>query len=157
MIELLIVLICWAVILQPSKPRAIVATIYAVPTLAHHIASDGWDDRVYFLSAALVDLIVIALLAAYPRRGLLGATLQKISVVSIALNAVGWAAWMLYLPPWGYVGSFILLYSWALWALIAKEHPDDAMGVNSVGRRRAGIWRHAGARGAVNRDNKGST
>jgi hypothetical protein len=118
-------LLLWAIlltaVLQPTRDRAVPALMFAVPAVLHGLLLGDTDGLYYYLSAALVDIGVLAVLSSLSSRSELVVRLAHISTASIVLNATGWVVWMLYLPPDGYNLSFIVLYAYALFTLTRRS------------------------------------
>jgi hypothetical protein len=126
-----------AAALQPTYDRAVPALVFAVPAYLHGVLLGDADGLLYYLSGALVDIMVIAALSSLRTRSELVIRLAWISMASIILNTAGWMVWMAYIPPDGYNAAFAVLYAYAVFTLTRR------------GRRHGTGGRTVGDRGGV--------
>lgn len=134
----LIVAICIAAALQPTRSRAIGAVCFAAMLVLHDLMLADADGFAYYGSAAFADLIVVALLHKLAPLSKMVLVLQRLSIVSICINAVGYVFWFAYLPAWPYNGAMIGLLALVIWVLLKD--------VKNVGDPSID-WRGAGLRG----------
>lgn len=120
-------------LVQPNAARRVVAGIFCCITLSHDIYLSHLDGFLYYGSAAFFDLVIILLLAALYAPCDMILKLQKVCLVSILVNLIGWVCWYLYLPPVVYNVAFLLIY---LHVLVILSHD---LGDTTVGSRYSGI------------------
>jgi len=140
--------------LQPNSPRFFAAILFTGVTLIHEWVLGSYGGFEYYGSAAIFDLFIIIVVGRVrPLSGMvLG--LQKICVVSIFLNLVGWLMWVLYLPPLVYDTSYAGLYLWSL-IIMMKRDTDDAMGSTGVVGGFTSVWFYGLERRSGDAKNKG--
>lgn len=119
--------------MQATAPRFFAAFVFVGVTLLHEVFLADADGLLYYGSAALFDLAIVILLSGVHPLPKMVLALQQICIVSIFVNLFGWVLWVLYLPPTAYNTSFVLLYFWALLALINR-------GANDVGGYTMASW-----------------
>lgn len=135
--DVLLWLLVVAVLFQPTESRLYAAVIFAGLTAVHGLFLSGLDGPWYYLSAAIVDLTILWGLSRISETSGTILSLQRISLISIALNAMGCGLWLLYYPPFAYDLTFILLYLAALFTLLKKDRAD--VGHNSMDRKHPGL------------------
>lgn len=125
----LIVAICIAAALQPSRSRAIGAVCFSSMLVLHDLLLADADGFAYYGSAALTDLIVVVLLHKLAPLSKMVLELQRLSIVSICINALGYVFWFAYLPAWPYDSAMIGLFALVLWVLLkdVKNVGDPAV------------------------------
>jgi hypothetical protein len=107
----LIALVC----LSPKANTAL--KIFVVPALLFQVAVlFGVVPRnsIFFLSAAALDLAVIAILVNRSAADLMAVAIGLVSLLSIAFNMLGWSAYENYQDPAMYDGMFVSLYALVL-------------------------------------------
>lgn len=109
---------------QPNAPRLFAAVVF-VGVLSLHEAFladvDGW---LYYASAALFDLLIMAFLSGINPVPRMVVSLQRLCLASIVVNALGWVIWFLYFPPWPYDLACAAVYACALYILIRRDRAD---------------------------------
>ncbi|MCK5018039.1 MAG: hypothetical protein KAS32_13365 [Candidatus Peribacteraceae bacterium] len=113
--------------------------IFATVALMHDLYLSSLDGLFYYGSAAVFDFVVIILLSKL-KPIMLVCDIQLISLISMILNAIGWAMWMFYLSPALYNGAFIGLYLCACFVIGRGTHA----GIYSVADRRALFYSDSG-------------
>lgn len=107
--------------LQRTDERQYAAMVFVSLAVIHHVFADNLNGWLYYFSAAMFDAFVVLFTLKLRILSRAIKTLHDICYASIVLNGLGWAAWMLYLPPDPYNASFIVLYSWAIINLLRKD------------------------------------
>ncbi len=79
----------------------------------------------YYYTAAFTDLVIINLLFKVKTPTLLIINLQKISLLFIANNLMGWIIYELSYEPVLYNNISLILFSFALYASTSKGRGDD--------------------------------
>ena len=122
-VSTLMIIIGLMVFMQDGVARKRVAFYFAFAMAAHAgyflKISDNLDA--FYISAGVIDLIVILLISAmreYPR---LSGDIQDISLVSIMFNGLGWLMFKAGVTDHVYISMYIALYSWAIIMLIRRE------------------------------------
>ena len=113
--------IAFSACFQPTAQRLYGALVFVSFTLLHEQLLSDLSGWAYYGSAALFDLVIITILSGIRPAVKMVYQLELISLLSILLNFIGWTTWYLYLPPIAYDVGFVLLYSWALYALIKRD------------------------------------
>ena len=144
--DLLTAAIFGLVFVQPSVDRLFVAAMFGGLTLVHGTYLSGLEGLAYYVSAAVFDLTIVALIAAWPVATRLAVDLQRISVASIVLNMAGYVSWLVYWPHHAYDAAFYALYSVAIFVLLRGEPAD--VGHHTRDRGRPGIHRGTRSGGA---------
>lgn len=121
MIDYLLLAIAIGAISQRNALRREAATFFAAMTIGHGVIASEFDGFLYYWSAAAVDLAVIVGLAYLPAKSRLIVDLQRISILSMALNALGFILWLSYTPPTGYNLSFVVVYTLAIGAMMRRD------------------------------------
>lgn len=116
-------LIICALALRSGRISAI---IFAVAALAHAYGSNALTGWGYYLSAAGVDVAVMACVAHGCKPSETAGRFLRISAVSFFLNFYGWGLWLLYKSPLSYDIAFTGLYIVAVLATLGKDAPEDA-------------------------------
>lgn len=124
MISCLVVIICILALSQSSHQRAVIACIYAAVVGLHSLAFYDCGGELYYLSAALADLVIIAVISVWAAPSRLAENLIDISLISICLNAFGFIVWCSKLPPESYNISYGALYLIAILALLREDCAD---------------------------------
>lgn len=115
------------------RKRAATAVLFAAFMLGHSWLTSGTPNTEHgllvFHGSAFAAEAVVMVLCPLLLEGRLCSHMQYSCFASMTLNAVGWAAYMLYLP-----GSF---YNWAAWTLTAAQFirltlPDAFNGLFSI-------------------------
>ena len=139
MIDLAVTVLLYAILavslFQPSAPRLLTALIFAFEVNSHDLFFSGLDGFLYYASAALTSLLVIILTSGINPTPRMVITIQKICLASIVANAIGWALWFNYISSIYYNMAFILIYGWAFFALIKRDH------IYNVGGYTVSEWR----------------
>lgn len=132
MIRLLVISILIAAIFQKDKKRTISAFIFSCVTLLHEIFMKDLDGFLYYGSAALFDLAIIIIFSKMESLSYMVIRLQKVCIVSMFVNIIGWMMWYMYYPPDIYNISFMFLYLWTIAILLEQERLFD-VGINTMG------------------------
>lgn len=129
---------------------------FATLTQAHDTFLGSLTGFPYFGSAALTDLMILALLRKdEPTQ--IAVDLAAVCTASLVGNMIGYAIWHAYLPSDAYYFYYVGLYGWALWLIINQGGYGDFLGYNGGAGRRTRFGRVAGKRrNPVSRD-KGPT
>lgn len=133
----LIVVICLVALFQPTTVRWIAAVAFASMVVVHDRLLGDVDGFAYYGSAALADLIVISLLHKLAPLSKMTLALQRLSIVSICTNGLGYLLWFAYAPAWPYDTVFIAVFAWAVWIMIR-----DLRHVGSPADDRGGLGLH---------------
>lgn len=120
-VTILICLIIAMAFIQPNAPRLFAAVIFVGVTALHEVFFSDYDGLQYYGSAALFDLAIIILTSGINPIPKMVLSLQKICIVSIVANLVGWILWFLYYPPLLYDLAFVVIYAWTLIILIKRN------------------------------------
>lgn len=92
--------------------------------IADMLFGDSWGF-LYYYTAALTDLIIINLLFKVSTPTVLIINLQKISLLFIVNNLIGWIIYELAYEPLVYNNISLMLFSFALFASTTKGRGDD--------------------------------
>lgn len=125
MIDNLICILTLVAVLQPDKERRTVAGVFCCATLLHHVYMSELDGFLYYGSAAVFDLAIISILSKMHTISNIVLKLQRICVVSILVNLIGWGCWYHYLPPDIYNLAFLFIYLWVIAALLQGTRRFD--------------------------------
>lgn len=120
----LILSIVAVTLFQPNKARFAAAAIFAAITLSHETLLKEETGILYYGTAALFDLAIMIILVGMVNMTKTALTLQKICLGAILVNFGGFVLWFFYYPPIYYNIAFVVLYSWAVIALIRKDKQD---------------------------------
>lgn len=145
-VDVLLWLLVIVALLQPTKVRLYAASLFAGFAMLHTLLLGSLSGIAYYGSAAAVDLGVVWAIDRIKSPSRILLILQFISIISIVLNAAGWAIWRLYLPPDIYNAAFGVLYFMALIVLLQKDRTD--VGCDSMGSWHPGIRFHTSNRSA---------
>jgi hypothetical protein len=135
----LLLLIVLLVFRQPTAQRFYAACCFVVPTVLHDFIFAKYDGLLYYGSAALTDSISVALLSIIGSCKL-AYNLQRLCLVSILLNFVGWITWTSFWSPTIYNLSFLALYTTAALLMLRKEKADG-VGDSTLVRRYSNVQR----------------
>ena len=105
---------------QPSRERLQAAFIFSFMTLMHDVVMGESTSFAYYGSAALADLFIIFGIRMMPKKCALGLHLQLISLVSIALNYMGFSLYHFYFDPDLYDLAYSLIYIYS--AFVFLDH-----------------------------------
>ena len=122
MITILLVLITVVAVMQPTIPRFFAAMTFALLTLIHDEGLGHLEGLAYYGSAALIDFVILFILAGIQPIPRMVLYLQLLCILSMLLNFGGWLLWVFYLPPNVYDNAFQVLYGGVLIALLAKDN-----------------------------------
>jgi len=113
------VLLIASLLVKPHKA----SFLFVVSATLFNILCGNMDGSIYFIAAALCDFTVTGLLFRFgiSRKAL---DMMLLSVVSLALNLLGWLLWYLYQPPDLYVGLFGVFYTVAIVVILKKDGAD---------------------------------
>ncbi len=125
MISILIYILTLVAVFQSDKERRTVAGVFCCFVLLHDIYLSQLDGFLYYGSAALFDLAIISILSKMHIIHNMVLKLQRICIVSIIVNIVGWMCWYQYLSPIMYDSSFLFIYLWTLAVLLQKDKHLD--------------------------------
>ncbi len=121
---MIITVLIWLIIVmaffQPNAPRLFAAITFVGITALHELFFSNYEGLYYYGGAALFDLFIIILISGINPVPKMVLTLQKICIVSMLVNLLGWILWFLYYPPLIYNVSFIGIYIWVLITLIKR-------------------------------------
>lgn len=124
-ISMLFCVLCALLFYQRGSSRIYCAAIFLSFTIIHQLLLSGIDGWSYYASSALFDLAVIGLLSNVSPITKLAINLQRISLLSMLTNAIGYALWFFYLDPALYNTMFIGIYSIAIFALMNRDGAYD--------------------------------
>lgn len=110
--------------IQPNAPRFFAALAFVSITFLHEVFLSGCDGLAYYGSAALFDLLIIAVTSGIRPVPKMVLSLHRICLVSMLANFAGWVIWFAYLPPFVYDATFVAIYVWALMILIRRNGQD---------------------------------
>lgn len=116
---------------------------------------DSWG-AIYYIGAAIVDLIIIALLNQFSTPTKLILQIQNICLLFICLNLFGWICFMLYFQPEAYNFLCAVLYAWTL-VTIFRGRDKHVLGNNTVGRGGVGFLSNNHTSGHALQANKKAT
>lgn len=123
-IQILICCICFIAL----KKRDKAALIFAMLTLSHSLFLSGHKDTRHFISAALIDSIIIIWTANIFKMSKLVEDIHVLSLISIMINAAGWFSiregidsilYGLFYVPLSL--SYMALYIYGIIILLRKE------------------------------------
>lgn len=126
-----------AAVFQPTATRFIGAVVFVSIAWAHELLLRDLEGFAYHGSAALAALIVIIITSRLTHVSTMIIRLHHVCIGSILLNCAGWFAWLAYLPPEPYNVGMLIVFAWALIALIGKDAED--VGSDSMDRWRPGF------------------
>jgi len=106
---LIVSILCVAAVIQGNASRWYIASCFCIGVLMHNAFFYHVENSMYYLSAAMIDLIVMVIISRFKCRAFVYKMLF-VCVVSIMLNGLGWALWHFYLPPTFYDQLFLLFY-----------------------------------------------
>ena len=121
----LILVLSVVAVLQPTVARQKVAVVFVFAALLHDVAGEQLDGGMYYISAALLDSVIITITANFKETSQVTRSIHRICLASIVLNTAGWVTYMLYVPPVGYNLSFIFLYLWSIIVLMKRNRRYD--------------------------------
>lgn len=124
-ISMLFCVLCALLFYQRGYSRVYCAAIFLSFTMIHQLLLSGIDGWSYYASSALFDLGVIGFLNNISPVTKLAINLQRISLLSMITNAIGYALWFFYLDPALYNTMFLGIYSLAIFALIERDGAYD--------------------------------
>lgn len=114
---------------QPSSERMGAACVYAGVNLAHLALISPWIGGYgYYLSAAMADIFIMAIIIQMPRITAVAISLLRVCLVEVIVNAIGWILWFKYFEPALYNSTFYLIYGWIVLILMRKDRADDVGG-----------------------------
>ena len=128
-LTVLLLLLCIASLLQSTSSKLYSAVLFSSLALGHEVLFSDLDGLIYYSSDALLQLVFIYLSSRIEPTNTLTLYLQKIAIVIIVLDIIGWIAWTAYAPPTLYNFSFLLTYSATIIILI---HNRDSADVGST-------------------------
>ncbi len=121
LITLTIYLFCGLCFIQPTLSRSVIAGVFVFFIMSHELVDyqisrmeeSGLDEDVvahlYYISAALIDLLIISIITKISLASKLCFQLQLICLASIFINALGWYMWFNEYSP--------ALYNWCVVAI----------------------------------------
>ena len=120
-----ICLIVACVLIQKSSIRRKVAGVFALTVVSHDIAfhTAFEDPYFYYLSAGILDFIVILYIALMSGFSRLSKDIQEISLISIAFNFIGYLIVDEQLLAYNLM--YVALYGWAIFTLMRGEPLHD--------------------------------
>lgn len=110
-----------AALTQPTMPRLFAAVLFMAVVLLHEVLLSGLTGLQYYGSAALFDLLIIALTGGVRPVTALVLRLHMVCIASILINLMGWVLWFFYYPPLAYDAAFACLYAWTLLVFTMRE------------------------------------
>lgn len=156
---MIITAVFWAIIaascLVNERRGFYACACFATLTKAHDVFLGSLTGFAYFASAALTDLMILALLRK-DEATQIAVDLAVVCTASLLGNMIGYAIWYAYLPPDAYYYYYVGLYGWALWLIINQGGYGDFLGCNGGDSRRTRFRRAAGKRRDYISRNKGS-
>ena len=129
-VSYLIICLCLAAFLQPTRGRREAALAFAFAAGAHALLCREWTGLPYYLGAGACDYMVIAFLFSRPRTPL-GCGLVLLSMLSSVGNAFGFFLWVEYQAPLYYNNLFLSIYGTALFLMLtgglnARRYLEDS-------------------------------
>ena len=128
MIDILTYVIVVLAVLQPTKHRRYVASIFAALTLIHNSSLHHLEGIAYYGSDALFLLAIMFGVTKLQKTTDLTIEIMKICIVGMLLDCVGWVLWMLWAPLIGYNVAFMALYAYAIIQLRKRDKADERGG-----------------------------
>ncbi len=119
-ITTLLIGLALAALTMPTAPEKFAAVVFVLVIVTHDLFLSETTGITYYGSAALFDLAIVVLLSGVRMHEDIVLNLQRICMVFIAVNGLGWIAWMVYLPPEAYNATCTMVYVWALLTLIKR-------------------------------------
>lgn len=123
-VSILIFIITILSILQSDK-RRMTALVYSLLVLIHEIFFQGLNGYWYFITAALMGVSIMVIIANLQYTTKLTENLMKISFCFIIVNFIGWLMWMTYIDLLLYQYVSILLYITAIVSLLNWDGVED--------------------------------
>ena len=108
--NLFLIAITLLVFYQPVGTRYNVAIIFASITLAFDCFCSSLPGELYYFCAAIADLGIVFCIYKLKTYDWLAESLQRLCLISVVLNLLGWIMYEMYLPPNLYNLSFIIFY-----------------------------------------------
>lgn len=128
MIEIAITLLTYllipAAMVQPSAQRLFASIVFVAIIHAHQVYFVDLEGVMYFLSAALLSLLIIIVTSGINPAPKMVVEIHKICIASAVLNFLGWLLWESYVSSTYYNLSFVVVYAWAFFTLIDRDPSD---------------------------------
>lgn len=105
---------------QPSESRLYTGSIFFLMLIFHEIIFSDYDGLMYYGTAALFYFGIMFLTAPAINITKLVLDIHQICLIAIIVNAVGWVAWLTYLPPNLYNFASMILHACGIWALLQR-------------------------------------
>jgi len=139
--DILVFLIVFAGLVLLNNENKLAVCIFSLAVLMFDIVDNLIPKSLYYIGAAVTDLIIIVALTRFAHPTELIVKLQNISIRFIYINLFGWFSFMLYFSPNAYNLLCAALYAWTL-ITIFRGRDKNVLGNNAVGRRRLGFRSH---------------
>ena len=123
-LSILLMMIAASCLVQPNAPRLFAAMVFAGLTLTHEFSLSHLEGLEYYGSAALVDLGIMIAISGISPTPTMVINLQRVCIVSIITNFLGWVMWLTYLPPIAYNYAYVFIYMVAVAVLLKKDQGD---------------------------------
>ena len=117
MIYILLTLIAFSFIWQPTEGRRFAAIVYGLFYAVHALIGPHLEAEQFFFSGAILDMVIIYILATMKYQEM-NAILQMLCVYSIINNYLAWQLWNMYAPPTICNNIFVAIYAASLLTLI---------------------------------------
>lgn len=115
------------VFFQKSEARKMIAFTFAFMLISHdnyfHYLSDHIPS--YYISAGILNFIVIHIIARMKETPRLAGDIQWISLIALVLNGTGWATYQPNHEPYVYMLMFSILYGLSIFTLLRGEPHGD--------------------------------
>ena len=110
---------------QPNTQRLYAASVFISITIGHDALLSKLDGLAYYGTAASLDLLIILITAGIDPVSKMVIRLQRVCIVSVLINLMGYAAWYLYMPPTVYNIAYCMLYLWTLIIFIDRDPVEN--------------------------------
>lgn len=149
-VQALMVIIAVSVFTQRTETRTKIAFIFAFMIGSHNAYFHSFSGNIdmFYISAGILDLIVILIISTMKESPRLAGDIQNISLVSIGFNGLGWLLFVSGQYDVTYRGLFVVLYAWAFITLIRGEPENN--GYFEVDSRLFAIHRNVCKRNMLN-------
>lgn len=128
----LILLLCYLASIQQSRQRLAISLMFSLSCLVHFLESDNLTDLLYYLTAGMVDCVLIFIICFFARPTIFTDLMVLVCAGSLLLNVYGWIIYELFLAPISYDVAFSFLYLIVVFVFLKKDTHNDKNRVGGV-------------------------
>lgn len=121
-------------IFQRNDERFVAACAYSILNLIHLLILGDADGETYYASAALFDVAIIFIISRITKIVSTSLYIQRICIIEIILNYVGWIMYETYLDPFAYNVAYLSLQVIMIAILLKKDSENDKRGYQADSR-----------------------